>query len=51
MSLQQIPKDTFCAQYLSGTYAAVAKALLPAGDRTLGEWQQLWQRTLQSPTR
>lgn len=49
MSLQKFSKADFCRLYLSNIYQAVAIAVLPDGDRTLGEWQDLWARTLRSP--
>lgn len=43
-----IPKALFCRDYLPDQQA-VALAVLPEGDRSLAEWQQLWRQALQSP--
>ena len=50
MSLQKISKDVFCRDYLAGPQAAAAKALLPEGDRTISDWQLVWNKLLHSPT-
>lgn len=49
MSLRKISKQDFCRDYLSGTQAAAAKALLPDGEHTISTWQATWQKLLNSP--
>lgn len=45
----KISKEAFCRDYLTSN-AAVARAVLPSGDRTIDEWQRLWRQALSSPT-
>lgn len=45
-----LSKDEFVLNYIGDrTEAAMAKGLLPAGEKPLEEWQKLWKQILNSP--
>jgi hypothetical protein len=45
-----LTKDEFIQLYIGDrTSAAMARGALQEGERTLAEWQTLWQQTLNSP--
>lgn len=44
-------KETFVANYLPREQQAMARFLLPDGEKSLEEWRSLWKRQLNQPVK